>query len=366
MNLKFITKLAEGGSGEIQIMRTGKWNHPQYGLFEITKEKIANYIKNFEANVRGLVDENGNPQIDTDYDHKKRTDKASGWIKGLSVKNEGNELWAKVEPTSDAKVAIKNGEYKYFSPEFTDEYTDPETNRTFKDVLLGGALTNRPFIKGMSAVSLSESQSAGCDIYLLTDGEGEQDPENNQRKDGVSTMDAIKELAELKGTHAGTVKELTEAKTTIAKQEKDIADNKKKLDEAQATIKEMKDAKEKEIADAKEKEVKSLMEIAIKEGKVKPADTKEIDGKKGFLLKLAETDIESAKETVSRLPKILDDEAKGDSGAGMDDDASKTGKKELSEADFDAKATKLADESYDGDYESAVKSMEAQGFKVKA
>jgi len=37
----------------------------------------------------------------------------------------------------------------------------------------------------------------------------------------------------------------------------------------------------------------------------------------------------------------------------------------LSEAEFDAKATKLADEKHDGDYEGAVKAMEAQGFKVK-
>ncbi len=37
---------------EIHVVPTGKWNHPAYGEMEINSADIAEFVKNFKANVR--------------------------------------------------------------------------------------------------------------------------------------------------------------------------------------------------------------------------------------------------------------------------------------------------------------------------
>jgi hypothetical protein len=341
-----------GVSKPIQIMRVGKWNHPVYGLIDITIDKLKQFVDNFKANVRGLVDaDDGKPRVDIDYDHKKRRDDASGWIKDLKLSDDGRELWAMPKWTTDAGNAIRSGAYGYFSPEFVDRYKDVESGRTFTNVLLGGALTNRPFIKGMSAVSLSESGEPNGDgnTYLLMDDDGANEQEKNQRKEGTRKMDIEKKLVETEAKHEATVKALDEAKAVNV-------ETKKKLDEAEAKVKAFETEKANAEAKAKADAITSLCEGAVKEGKVQPADAKE----GGFLYVLAEKDIKSAEVVISKLPKVINDEGKGSNGEGMDDDKTK-GKKILSESEFDAKATELSEKGKVS-YADAVKKLEADGF----
>ena len=117
----------QGVAKPIQIMRVGKWNHPVYGLIDITVEKLKQFVENFKANVRGLTDNTGKPQVDIDYDHKKRRDDASGWITDLKLSDDNRELWATPKWTTDAGNAIRSGAYGYFSPEFVDRYKDAES-----------------------------------------------------------------------------------------------------------------------------------------------------------------------------------------------------------------------------------------------
>jgi hypothetical protein len=65
-------------------------------------------------------------------------------------------LWIAVEWTKDAAAKIKSKAYRYFSPEFVDSWKHPKTGEVFKDVLFGGGLTNRPFLKDILPVNLSE------------------------------------------------------------------------------------------------------------------------------------------------------------------------------------------------------------------
>lgn len=152
----------------IQAMPLGSWTHPVYGPIDITPERVARFAENVTNNVRGQ-------QLDIDYAHKddpSKGEKAAGWVIGAEARADG--LWLLVEWTPNAVVEIRNGEWKYFSPEFLQEWLDPR-GAVFADVLLGGALTNRPFLKGIMPINLSDAIAkhdtvpvTRTDIVILT------------------------------------------------------------------------------------------------------------------------------------------------------------------------------------------------------
>lgn len=83
-------EIKEGDRVEIQIMRTGKWDHPIYGKVIITPETLDDVVENFNNNTRGVelaVDENHEPN------HK-----ALGWYKELKRVGK-NALNASIEVT---------------------------------------------------------------------------------------------------------------------------------------------------------------------------------------------------------------------------------------------------------------------------
>lgn len=133
---------------DIQIMRTGKRNHRYYWPFEVTSETLDNVVRNFDNNVRGVdiaVDENH------EYDHK-----AMGWYRRL-YRVGTDDLWATIELTEYGAEILRKWTYKYFSPEIVRNDIDEETGNEIKDLLIGGAFTNRPFFKKMVSLQASES-----------------------------------------------------------------------------------------------------------------------------------------------------------------------------------------------------------------
>lgn len=173
--LKFATddETGEDNGCVIQLLRTGKWNHPKYGPILITEKTFDDIIHNFEENVRG---------VDLAIDTEHKADKgAKGWIK--EVFKDGAKLFAEVNWTPSGEKAIKDGEYKYISAEYSPLYTDTESGQNFRNVLVGAALTNRPFIKDMDPVLLSEDimEDVLSDMELYSDDETVEDPQGNQR-----------------------------------------------------------------------------------------------------------------------------------------------------------------------------------------
>ncbi len=135
---------------EVQILRVGKFKHPNYGNFEVTSAVLSEMVKNFNARVRGQ-------DICFDYYHENMKD-ASGWLKTLELRENGTELWATdVDWTPTAAKKLADKELRYFSPEFAFRWEEPESGKIFKNVLLGGGLTNRPFVKEMKAITADES-----------------------------------------------------------------------------------------------------------------------------------------------------------------------------------------------------------------
>jgi phage I-like protein len=140
---------------DIEVLASGSWDHPQYGHFDITEEDIDGFVQSFNNKVR---------KVDIAVDQEHMPEKgAAGWYKALNkVFEDGKcKLKATIEWTKLGTQLIKDGIFKYFSPEFDFQYEDLETHEQFGNVLLGGALTNRPYFKSLAPVALSENMYAG-------------------------------------------------------------------------------------------------------------------------------------------------------------------------------------------------------------
>lgn len=142
--------LSDQHNSWIQAIPLGKWNHPVYGALDYTKEKAQAFLANIKANARSQ-------DLPIDYEHgedNSKGTKAAGWVKDAEVRDDG--LYLSVDWTDEAAESIKKKEFKYFSPTLADEWEHPSTGQKIKNVLFGGALTNRPFLKGILPVNLSE------------------------------------------------------------------------------------------------------------------------------------------------------------------------------------------------------------------
>lgn len=134
----------------IQAFPYNTWTHPIYGETTVTPQIAEQYVKNFKDNVRGQ-------DIATNFDHgedKSKGNKASGWIKDVEARQDG--LFIKVAFTPTAVEELKNGEWRYFSSECFDTWTNPMDQKEYQHVLVGGALTNKPWVKDMLPINFSE------------------------------------------------------------------------------------------------------------------------------------------------------------------------------------------------------------------
>jgi phage I-like protein len=141
-------KFDEGNSSTwIQAMPLGSYEHPTHGTIDITPERVLQFAANVNNKARGQ-------DLDIDYDHKDKSGEAAAWVKQAEARPDG--LWLLVDWTTKAAQQIKDKAYRYFSPEFVDEWTHPKTQQKYKDVLFGGAITNRPFLKDILPINMSE------------------------------------------------------------------------------------------------------------------------------------------------------------------------------------------------------------------
>jgi len=246
----------DGSVKDIQILKVGSFEHPQYGRIDITPDDLEAFKRSFDEKVRKIA-------LAINYDHTKTV--AAGWISDLSIQNEGTELWATPDWTDSGLKQVKGKEYRYFSAELAWKYKDAETGATHERVLLGGALTNYPFIKGMQVIEASETEIkpkgkqpmnlAEIKVALSEHGVDFVEMESKAKKhDALET-----ELAETKvklgegetklKLQDKKVTELSEELATVQKEKAEIKFNelkKKGMDEGKLT---------KEFADSKFKEV---------------------------------------------------------------------------------------------------------------
>lgn len=166
------TLIAEEGVKWIEAIEPKSYHTPAYGEVVITPEKIDNFIHNINTNIRGQ-------DIAINYEHgldPSKGKKAAAWIKGAR-KNDKGRLELALDFTEPAKQEVINKEWKYFSLEWDDEWQHPD-GMFFQDVVMGGALTNRPVAKGLMPINFSEIFSEKDDEELAKElAEGDPDKE---------------------------------------------------------------------------------------------------------------------------------------------------------------------------------------------
>lgn len=127
---------------EIHIVPTGKWMHWSGSEFEITPDTVKGIIQAFRDGVRKDI------PITAGHDNGMSGGElpAVGWFKGL-IDRGVKGLYGVVEWTEEGKRLLRDRAFKYFSAELAFDYNDLETGIKADAVLVGGALTNKPFFK---------------------------------------------------------------------------------------------------------------------------------------------------------------------------------------------------------------------------
>jgi hypothetical protein len=152
----------------IQLVKTGQWpDDSNKGFLEINRGDLLEMKANFDA---GLSMPEGDKRLAVDFMHADY-DKAAIWIGSLEV--EDDVLWgAALEYTTSGREAILGGEFARISPSFyprcRGSWHDPEDwSITADNVIVGAALTNIPFFKGLKSIMASNQTQGGRDEDIL-------------------------------------------------------------------------------------------------------------------------------------------------------------------------------------------------------
>lgn len=182
-------------SSWVHALPLGTYKHPIFGTIAIDAARAKRFSDSVVNRVRGI-----DPSIN--YDHNNSA-AASGWVKNAQDRVDG--VWLYVEWTADAVTAIKEKKYRYFSAEFNEEWEDSQGVK-HSDVIIGGALTNRPFMKNLVPVNLSEqtyetafelvSAISGTSVEDLKGGKnvGLEEADITKIVDGLATKLAEKKI----------------------------------------------------------------------------------------------------------------------------------------------------------------------------
>lgn len=140
----------------IQIAKLGDFKDNRYGEFSITTDNVANWQKNL-SKLPG-----GEALIDFEHrsERKPRDSKAAGWISAIEL--DGKKVMADVSWTPGGEQAIKDREYRFLSPVYGPQSL--ENGEVLDDALPSVALTNKPFLGSMPALSLASEERLSAAI----------------------------------------------------------------------------------------------------------------------------------------------------------------------------------------------------------
>lgn len=148
----------------IEVFKSGSWK-TEKGSFSLSANDFGQMVDNYNNDVRPHSSTHGLP---IDEEHSKQA--AIGWLKEPKVEANdkgGTSLFMDAHWTRRGMQMVKDGTYKFFSPEVHFVHPDPEgVLPTLRNVLMGGGATNRPLFKSLAG------------IPALTASDGTSDPDN--------------------------------------------------------------------------------------------------------------------------------------------------------------------------------------------
>lgn len=228
IDLTDAAELSEDNTGWLHAFSFGTYMHPVYGKITFDEATAKRMASNVNDRVRGI-------DIAIDYGHRASED-AAGWVRQAEVRDNG--LWLLVEWTQTAAKKIREKAYRYFSPTFVKSWKHPESLKVFRDVLFGGGLTNRPFLKNMLPVNLSEYIEETP--VSLGDNESEAEAQGGEQVDEF--LKKLRETLQLSedADENAVLTALTEAlETKPSKEEEESTPNIKQLAEEHPEVKQL-------------------------------------------------------------------------------------------------------------------------------
>lgn len=151
----------------------GTYKHPLWGDVEVTEEGNQQFVENFNTHVY-------QEHVPIDAEHETKVSGAVGYLRGLSL-NEDNSIEADVDWTERGQKLIENDSFKYISPEWYEQWKDPASGDEFENILIGAALTTRPFFKNLRSLVASEGR-----LYDVEEPDGAREPIIRSSVEGVS------------------------------------------------------------------------------------------------------------------------------------------------------------------------------------
>ena len=124
----------------------GTYNHPSYGEITVSKEGNQAFVDNFR---NGIYQES----LPIDAEHATKMSGACGWIVDMKMNADGSAD-GKVSWTDRGKTLLESDRFRYISPEWYKTWQQPDTQKKFQNVIIGAALTTRPFFKSPNLRSL--------------------------------------------------------------------------------------------------------------------------------------------------------------------------------------------------------------------
>lgn len=128
---------------KIPIAKIGTWYHPIYGKLEFTQEKLQELERNFNENEAGFEP----PLFIGHPEDAEGGAPAEGFLK--YTRTENDILYGYWSVNKVIYRDVEDGKYRYSSSEFLSNYISKKTNQAVGSVLIGMALTNRPFIPNL-------------------------------------------------------------------------------------------------------------------------------------------------------------------------------------------------------------------------
>ena len=176
------------GMMQVEMLREGIFKHPFFGDIDINRKM---FVKMMENHLNDVLDR----EIAYDLEHEP-VKGAVGWLRSMNIKRrefkggkKRNVLIGNAKMTDEGEDLLKKKKFKYFSIEYHPNFIDKETQKEFGPTVLGGALTNRPFIPGMRPLAMSEDilgavngEPAGDSNQTATTGVKDVSGENSAPK----------------------------------------------------------------------------------------------------------------------------------------------------------------------------------------
>jgi len=207
-------KLSSDHPYMIELARTIKGFHVNFGEVEITKADLISFKDNFNDNVVGV-------DLSIDFDHETR--EAAGWIKEVFLSEDGEVLLGGIRWTPKGALALSDREFRYLSPEFHHNWLHPHTGKLHGPTLLGAGLVNRPFLKMDAIVSLKDNHKGDVveTIKLSDHQEKVTDLQNQISSLTLSESTAKTTIANMKEENTTLSTELKTLKADVEKKAKE-------------------------------------------------------------------------------------------------------------------------------------------------